>query len=276
LKKELAGDTSIKLTKRSFVNFDKGQIHYRYAGSKGEVVILLHQTPRSSNEFLDVIPRLATRFRVFAPDTIGMGDSFSPKTTPTIQTYSDWTFKFMDALNLSKANLVGHHTGAVIALEMAASHPERVKRLVLSNCPYVDREKRKMMKARPPIDEFQTKEDGSHLIDLWNRRKAIYPRGRPELLNRFIIDVLKADKLSEVGHRAVALYNMERRIGLVECPVLVLCGSDDQYAFPDRTKLSSKLRYSKSKIIPGGMVPMPDQMPKEFSDAVGKFISANG
>jgi pimeloyl-ACP methyl ester carboxylesterase len=261
------------LIKRGFVDLDEGQIHYRQEGKRGETVLLLHQTPRSSDEFLEVIPCLAKKFRVLAPDMVGMGDSFKPRIRPTIQDYSRWMFEFMDKLGVSEANLVGHHTGAVIALEMAASQQNRVKHLVLSSSPYVNKEKRMAMKSRGRIDEFKISEDGSHLTDLWNRRKSFYPKNRPELLNRLLIDVLKAGELAEVGHQAVAKYKMEERIGLVKCPTLVICGSDDQFAFPDYEILASKLKYSTSKVIPRGRVPMPDQMPKEFCEAIEEFLT---
>ncbi len=60
------------MVRRAFLDAPEGQIHYRTAGA-GRPVLLLHQTPRSSDEYRDVIPILARELRVVAMDTIGYG-----------------------------------------------------------------------------------------------------------------------------------------------------------------------------------------------------------
>src|SRR5262249_33209711 len=62
---------------RAFLDTPEGHIHYQTAGS-GPAVLLLHQTPRSSDEYRDVMPILARDFRVVAMDTVGYGDSYKP------------------------------------------------------------------------------------------------------------------------------------------------------------------------------------------------------
>ena len=59
---------------RSFVPVPSGRIHVAAAGS-GAPVLLLHQTPRSWDEFRDVLPLLGRHYRAIAMDTIGYGDS---------------------------------------------------------------------------------------------------------------------------------------------------------------------------------------------------------
>lgn len=67
----------------------------------------------------------------------------------SIQGYAGAVISFAGALGLERMSVVGHHTGAVIAFEIAASYPERVEKLVLSNCPYIDAKRQEEMKARP-------------------------------------------------------------------------------------------------------------------------------
>ena len=167
----------IDVIRRGYAETPSGQIHYRVAGEeKGNPVLLLHQTPRSSLEFLQVIPLLARHMKVYAMDTIGYGDSYKPKKICTIEDYARGAIEFLDALKISKISIVGHHTGAIIAMELATSYPERVERLVLSNGSYFDESKRESVKGRPPIDYVEPKEDGSHLKELWNRRRNFYPK----------------------------------------------------------------------------------------------------
>ena len=70
--------------RRSYADTPEGQIHYAEAG-QGKPVLLLHQTPRSWDEYRDVLPILGRKYRVIAMDTIGFGDSYRLKGEATIE-----------------------------------------------------------------------------------------------------------------------------------------------------------------------------------------------
>ena len=110
-------------TQRTFVQTRRGRIHVAGNGT-GFPVLLLHQTPRSWDEYRDVLPILGRRYRAIAMDTVGFGDS-ERAAENSIESWSDAAFALLDALDIEQAAIVGHHTGAVIALEMAASQPGR-------------------------------------------------------------------------------------------------------------------------------------------------------
>src|SRR5262245_38594363 len=59
---------------RSFVSLGFGPVHVAACGA-GRPVLLLHQTPRSWDEYRDVLPLLASKYRAIAMDTVGFGDS---------------------------------------------------------------------------------------------------------------------------------------------------------------------------------------------------------
>lgn len=257
--------------RRAFADTPDGQIHYRAAGD-GPAVLLLHQTPRSSDEYRDVIPLLATEFRVVAMDTIGYGDSEKPARPSTIEDYARGAVSLLDALGLARVAAVGHHTGAVIALELAASWSDRVERLVLSASPCVDAEDRERRKGRPPIDAVEPKPDGTHLAELWQRRQGFYPGDRPDLLARFVLDALKAGAQAEEGHRAVSAYRMEDKVGRVRCPTLLVCGTEDPFSYPRLAPLGRAIPGSRTVAIPGGTVAMVDQMPEVFAAAIRGFL----
>jgi len=256
---------------RGFVDTPKGQIHYAMAG-QGKPVLLLHQTPRSWDEYRDVLPLIGKRYWAIAMDTIGFGDSYRPEKEGSIEQYAEGVIGFLDAMSIEFTSIVGHHTGGVIAVEIAASYPDRVDKLVLSSTPYVDAEDRERRKNRPPIDEVEFKRDGSHLSEFWQRRMAFYPENRPDLLTRFVIDALKVGDRMEEGHRAVNKYRMEDKVHMIKAPTLVLAGTDDPFSFPRMKPLSDSIPHSKIAIIKGGMVPMVDQMPEEFARVVIEFL----
>lgn len=257
--------------RRAFVDTPEGQIHYCGAG-EGKPVLLLHQTPRSWDEYRDVIPILAREFRVVAMDTIGYGDSYKPARTCAIEDYARGAIALLDGLSIPRAAVVGHHTGAVIAIELAASYPERVERLVLSASPYVDAADRERRKGRPPIDHVEMKADGSHLVELWGRRMGFYPEGRPDLLARFLLDALKAGEKAEEGHEACNAYRMEDKLDRIRCPTLVICGTEDPFSFPRLEQVARAISGSRAVPIPGGTVAVVDQMPGTFAAAIQGFL----
>lgn len=117
--------------KRRYVEVEHGQLHYRELG-EGPPLVLLHKTPSSSIQYTRAMPLLAQRFHTIALDTPGFGMSDPPVSQPTMADYGRIAGQFLDALELESAELVGHHTGASIAIELAATQPERVKSLVLA------------------------------------------------------------------------------------------------------------------------------------------------
>ncbi len=205
-------------------------------------------------------------------DTLGFGDSYRPKKGATIELYAQGVIQLLDALAIGQASIVGHHTGGVIAVEVAASYPDRVTKLVLSSTPYVDAENRVLRKTRPAIDEIVFKPDGSHLTELWQRRMPFYPKDRPDLLTRFVMDALKVFDRVEEGHRAVNRYKMEKKVPLIQAPTLVLAGTGDPFSYPRIKPLAENIRHCRTTEISGGMVPMVDQMPGEFARMVIDFL----
>jgi pimeloyl-ACP methyl ester carboxylesterase len=264
------------IVKRGFVDTPAGQIHYRSCGI-GKPVIMLHQTPRSSDEFLEVLPLIGSKFWAIAMDMIGFGDSYRFEGEMTIERLAMGVIEFASALNIEKFSLVGHHTGAVVAIEVAASFPSKVEKLVLSGCPYIDEEERQKRRNKEVIDSYESKVDGSHLIQLWRGRLPYYPQNRPDLLDRFIIDALKAGRNAAEGHKAVARYKMEEKLPRIKCPTLLIAGKADPFSYPYISKLRQNILNVVDIVeIDNGTVALVEQFPDKFAEAVLKFLSNRG
>lgn len=251
-----------------------GQVHYaECGGGAGLPVVLLHQTPRSWDEFRDVLPPVGKRRRAIAVDLPGFGASYRPAEY-SIEAFAAGTLAALDTLGVRRFVLCGHHTGGVVAVEMAARTPERVAALVLSSTPYLDVAARERRRSRPPIDEVEPRPDGAHLTELWRRRQAFYPPDRPDLLLRFVTDALRVGDRLEDGHRAVGAYRMEQRISAIGCPALCVGASADPHAFGDLHPLADRIPGARTTVIDGGMVPLPDQMPGPFAALVTEAAEA--
>ena len=261
--------------RRGYADTSRGQVHYAECVPQAPVsrvpVVLLHQTPRSWDEYREVLPLLGRTYRAIAVDTIGFGAS-EPIGDHRIETYASVLVEFLHALGLRQVALVGHHTGGLVAIETVAQAPGRVGALVLSSTPHYDAAGRARAAARPPIDQVTERPDGSHLAEFWRRRQAFYPPGRPDLLTRLVRDALAVGSAAEAGHEACRRYRLEDRAGLVRCPVLCLGASADPFAFPDTEPLAARFPQARVVVIEGGMVPLMEQRPEEVAEAISRFV----
>jgi pimeloyl-ACP methyl ester carboxylesterase len=260
---------------RHFVELPHGVVHYATAG-QGEPVLLLHQTPRSWVEYRDVLPLLARNRRAIAMDTAGFGDSTPLRAAEnSVPAWGDVVIELLDALEIDRAHLVGHHTGAVIAARVASSAPGRVRSVVMSSSPFDDAEARAaQLAAKAIVDDVEPQADGSHLLELWRIRAAFYPAGNVDLLERFLVDALKAGPLAAAGHQIVASFDVPAAVSRIRCPVLLIGATDDPYAYPALAGMQAALPDAQVVEIEGGMVPLPDQLPRQFAAAVEQFLDA--
>ena len=126
------------------------------------------------------------------------------------------------------------------------------------------------------VDNALHQSDGSHLTELWRQRQPWYPVGDIDLLDRFMVDALKAGARAVEGHAVVARYVMETQLPLVRCPVLVIAPTADPHAYPSARRLADSLADSRYVELDGGMVPLPDQMPERFAELVTDFLLSVG
>ena len=251
-----------------------GQIHCAQIGDPGAPPLLcLHQTPRSCDEYRELLPLLAGSLRVVAIDTLGMGRSAPPPGEASIETYAGGAVAALDALGIDRASVMGHHTGGVIAVDVAARYPERVGRLVLSSTAWVDEAARERRRDRPPIDRVEVRPDGSHLVELWRRRQGFYPPNRPDVLERFVHDAIAA-RDAEEGHLAVGRYRMEDAVGRIVAPTLCIGASADPYAFPDLEPLAYRIDGAVTAVVEGGTVGLLEDKAPEVAELVLSFLGA--
>ncbi|MEU6555796.1 alpha/beta hydrolase [Streptomyces sp. NPDC046915] len=112
-------------------------VYYREAGPVGApVLLLLHGFPTSSHMFRELIPLLAGRYRVIAPDHIGFGRSSAPAASEFPYTFDELaavTQEFTEQLGLTEFALYIQDYGSPIGLRLALAHPERVTAIVTQN-----------------------------------------------------------------------------------------------------------------------------------------------
>jgi pimeloyl-ACP methyl ester carboxylesterase len=110
---------------------DGVQLHYLMAGNGSAVVILLHGYAETSRMWRPIIPQLAERFRVIAPDLPGIGDSAIPASGLDMKSAANTIHALARKLGVEKARVVGHDIGLMVAYAYAGQFPAETEKLVV-------------------------------------------------------------------------------------------------------------------------------------------------
>src|SRR5215510_394131 len=112
------------------VMVERAKLHYLTAGH-GPTLILLHGYTETSRMWRPIIPLLAEKFTVIAPDLPGIGDSAIPTDGLDMKTAAIRLHALVKKLGVQKARVVGHDIGLMVAYAYAAQFPTEVEKLVL-------------------------------------------------------------------------------------------------------------------------------------------------
>jgi pimeloyl-ACP methyl ester carboxylesterase len=112
------------------VTIENVKLHYLTAG-QGPTLILLHGYTQTSRMWKPIIPLLAEKFTVIAPDLSGIGDSAIPKDGLDMKTAASRIHALAKSLGIEKARVVGHDIGLMVAYAYAAQFPAETEKLVL-------------------------------------------------------------------------------------------------------------------------------------------------
>jgi pimeloyl-ACP methyl ester carboxylesterase len=111
------------------------QLHYLEWSGGAPAVLCLPGITANAHAFAGLAEELSPRVRVVAMDLRGRGESDKPPTGYTMAAHVADTVGLLDALDISRGVVIGWSLGAKIALALAATHPDRVERLVLLDPP---------------------------------------------------------------------------------------------------------------------------------------------
>ncbi len=124
-------------TRYEFIQVDDVEVFYREAGpSDAPVILLLHGFPSASHMFRDLIPLLADRFRLIAPDLPGFGQTKSPPRGTfeyTFDNLANVIEGFTEAMSLERYALYVFDYGAPVGLRIAMRNPYRVSAIISQN-----------------------------------------------------------------------------------------------------------------------------------------------
>jgi abhydrolase domain-containing protein 6 len=223
--------------------------HLRYfVGGDGPPLVLIHGIGSSSEDWSLIVRDLTRAHRVYAPDLLGWGGSDKPRDGDySVAAQTELVRGFLDAVHLGRPDVGGLSMGGWIALRLAATHPERVQRLVLIDSIGLD--------FPTTLDESvfapTTMDEARHLLWLQSDDFAKLPdfvvsdflrRARRESW------ILRASMRSMLTRRDV----MDGKLQRVTMPTLIVWGTTDRLAPPSlAARLHRELPRSQVVMIPG-------------------------
>lgn len=264
------------IPRRGYADGPYGQIHYRQSGD-GMPLLLLHQAPASSAQFDAVYAPLAARgFRAIGVDMPGFGLSDATDFVPTIADYAHIVPAVLDALGIARADLLGHHTGALVANEAAVLFPERIRAVVLNGpMPITPRERQKYLATGHRWElGFTARSGGAHLAELFAIREAFAAGSVPlSRISDYVVQGLLGTGKFWYGHHAAFQYSQDERLRDITQPTLLLTNTGDMiYRHALRARA---IRPDFTFVaLDGGGVDIVDQQPEAWTAAVTAFLES--
>ncbi len=244
----------------SAIILDEGLVHYEVLG-RGRPLVFLHGWLGSWRYWMPTMDNLSDRFRTYAFDMWGFGDSDRNPQRYSLEAYVAQLDLFMEELGVMKASLVGHAMGAVVALLFTERYPERVERVVAVSTPF----------ASTAVSKRLLLGSGGSLLDRMLGRRAGIDYPEVEL------EATKTD-LNALAASARSLDGLDLRAALDELdskPLLLVYGSKDTLVAP---LTAEDLRELDGNVRPIGLndsghFPMLDEAHK-FQRLLRDFLDA--
>jgi pimeloyl-ACP methyl ester carboxylesterase len=251
------------------------KLHYRELG-RGPTVVLLHGLGANGTRWQRNIGPLSRDFRVIALDQIGFGQSDKPMANYHNGMLSEFLLRFLAALGVAKASLIGNSMGAQVALHAAVHHPGVVDRLILVSGgnvrPAGAPGPPPMAPERQRIMNGVTSEETRELLGLLFHDKSL-------ITNRMVDDTLMMHlrsayaigKILEAGPKLNTL--SEEEVRTVKSSTLIIWGKDDELTGPAvADRLAATIPGARKFVIDdAGHMPQWEK-PEEFNRVVTEFL----
>ncbi|AHJ30491.1 alpha/beta hydrolase [Nodularia spumigena CS-584] len=220
------------------------------------VVILVHGVVVSSSYMMPTAELLAPNYRVYAPDLPGYGKSDKPKHTLELSELADSLCKWMDAVGIQRATMLGNSFGCQIIVEFAVRYGDRIERAILQG-PTIDRHARTLPQQMWRLLLNSPLEDPSQAplqaYDYW-------VAGWPRLVRT--VQIALADRIEE-------------KLPYMHVPTLVVRGKEDPVV-PQQwaEEVVHLLPNARLAVIPGGGHTLNYSRPLELTRVTRAFIEA--
>jgi pimeloyl-ACP methyl ester carboxylesterase len=271
------------------VTVDGDRIAYRVAG-KGPVLLLVHGLAGSSVTWRHVMPVLAKRFTVLAPDLLGQGESDKPSGEYSLGAHANTLRDLMDSLGHKRATVVGQSLGGGVAMQFAYQFPERCERLVLVGSGGLGREVTFYLRMLTlpgfesvfPLFCTPRLRSAGILISKWLARAGVQSTPASQEIWRSYASLADADSRRAffrslrdvIDSRGQAVSALRRLYRAAQLPTLIVWGAQDPF-------IPVSHAVAAHKAIPGSRLEIFDgvghyphcEAPERFVAVLADFIA---
>jgi 3-oxoadipate enol-lactonase len=249
-------------------------INYEQQGS-GPDLVLIPGLGASLHAFYAQLRSLSGVARVTAYDPRGHGQTSKPAGPYTTRLLAEDAATLIRHLGIGKAVVGGSSMSAMVAVELAAAHPNLLAGLILiGGFPKLGEAGKERMEARARTAETEGMAPLAEMVPQ-TALGAHTHESQPALVGLFRQALLNNDPLAYAAScRAVVEADVTPLLGQVRCPTLILLGSQEQVApLPAARALKAGIRHAELKVIPdAGHLPFLEQ-PAVFNAMVLRFIA---
>lgn len=263
--------------RRGYADGPYGQIHF-WDGGRGKPLVLVHQAIMSANEYDFVFqPFLERGIRPIALDLPGFGLSDPPPAAPSIADYASVIPPLLDSLNIRRAAIGGHHTGALVSNEAANLYPERISACILGGPLLIPDHVRQALITDIVAREkaFTALPEAAHMVEVARLRER-YAAGSvsPARITDYVVQAMQAFSMGTYwyGHAAAFDYRQEGPLMALRQPTLILTNTGDMIyqAALEAHRMRPDFAFHA---IEGGGIDILDQHPVEWANAAADFLN---
>ena len=258
----------------SAIHLNNRLVHYELVGRRGQPIIFLHSWLGSWRYWLPTMDHISERYRAYALDFWGFGESDRRDSEFSVSEYVNMLFGFMDNMGLTRVNLAGHGLGGMVAIRAACEQPERFGKLMTVGTP-IQGEKAISVRPGALLSRLFGR---SNPTNVWSKMVRQIEVDDQQIKDEIIEDT---DGLSEtVVDRVVASIlkaDLRQDLARLELPMLaVYCANDSIVSHEQAELLREEYRSIQVlKMRGSNHFPFLDQ-PNVFNRMLLDFLSSEG
>jgi len=258
---------------KAYVDTRFGQIHYRsLAADNSEAPLLFfHRTPVTSASFVAVMHELAGWRPMIAFDTPGFGASFVPEPAAAMPDFVAFFIAALDALEIGTFHLVGHHTGAHFAAELALHLPDRALSLMIDGAMVTNAEERAALRPAPPIT---VDDQGIYARHAWDFLRPYYTCFDGQCIHAEFVGALSSTFTRSACMAAVQSHDLGAVLSGVSIPVLASAAADDVFVH-HLDRIAAALPGAAIHTYENAGIASPELRPATFAGLVKASVGSS-
>lgn len=241
--------------------------------SKGDrILVLLHGIGASAERWMPVFPGLSETFEVIIPDIVGFGYSDKPTVEYTMDFFVDFLYRFLKALDIKHASLIGSSFGGFLATEFSLKFPETVNKLVLVSPAGTMRTSTQILDEYIMAALYPTFGNVAKAFSHMTFNSEYVPESTiRDFINRMRLPNAKYAFMSTLlGIRDSP--NLEGRLSKISAPTLCIWGEYDEMIPFQYSAAYSDIPGCTTIIMKGCGHTPPIERPEEFTKIVLDFL----